>query len=101
MDRLAKLEESGNNSDVSTLSQEEWSKSMETKITKKMEQMEQRFQQKIDANEEYTAQMIGASEDRMIDKFNQSLEKRLDVKLDGFLGNIQKLITPEKRFPRT
>jgi len=94
MDRLAKLEESGNNSDVSTLSQEEWSKSMETKITKRMEQMEKRFQKKIDDNEEYTTQMIGASEDRMIEKFNQSLEQKLDVKLDGFLGNIQKLITP-------
>ena len=97
--RLKKLESSnkvGNDttaddiqpSEISSLSHEEWSKQLEKKVMERLNEMNERFEKKFQENEATTVKLIEACEDRMLDKFNKSLEAKLNTQFDMVLGQI-------------
>jgi len=102
LERLTKLEKSKNannqmeQSEVSSLSQEEWSKNMETKFALRMKEVEERLEGKIEKFIEQQMKLLDAMETRILGAFNATLNKQLDTKFKDLLLQMKSvLVHPE------
>ena len=103
MNRLTKLEEAstktedilndGAKSEISTISQEEWSKSLEEKIMSKMQDMNGNIMKTIEQNKEATVTLIGESERRTLRNFEERLDTKLERRFENFFSQMEMLMT--------
>ena len=103
MNRLTKLEEAstktedilndGAKSEISTISQEEWSKSLEEKIMSKMQDMNVNIMKTVEQNKEATITLIGESERRTLRNFEERLDTKLERRFENFFSQMEMLMT--------
>ena len=103
MNRLTKLEEAstktedilndGAKSEISTISQEEWSKTLEEKITKKLQDMDEKIMKKVEQNNVKTVHLIQESEKRTIRNFEERLDTKLDKRFETFFSQMEILMS--------
>ena len=103
MHRLSKLENLSTKTDdmihdsvkseLSTISQEEWSKTLEEKITKKLQDMDEKIMKKVEQNNVTTVNLIQESEKRTIRNFEERLDTKLDKRFETFFSQMEILMS--------
>lgn len=102
MNRLTKLEEAstktedifndGAKSEISTISQEEWSKSLEEKIMSKMQDMNINIMKTVEQNRKTTVTLIEESEQKTLRNFEERLDTKLERRFENFFSQMEMLM---------